>query len=92
METNNKIKALKEEALDWIEKELSSDNPEEYIPKGIEDAFLEENWGELEELYDGCWPEPLADILQRILNEVRLQKLRKKRGNNNQLFASRRGI
>lgn len=41
METNDKIKALKEQALDWIEKELSY-NPE-YIPKGIEDAFLEED-------------------------------------------------
>lgn len=83
IETNDKIKALKEQALDWIEEELSSYNPE-YIPEGIGDAFLEENWGELE-LYQDWWkdcPEPLADILQRILNEVRLQKLRKKRLRN----------
>ena len=82
---NDKIKALKEQALDWIEEELSSYNPE-YIPEGIEDAFLEENWDFLEKVWgvEICYPgdiipESLADILQRILNEVRLQKLRKKR-------------
>ena len=38
METNDKIKALKEQALDWIEKELSSDNSE-HIPKVLEMHF-----------------------------------------------------
>lgn len=66
-------KSDQKQDLDWIEKELSSYNPEEYIPKGIEDTFLEEDWGELEELYgDGNWPEPLVHIVQRILNEIRL--------------------
>ena len=41
METNDKIKALKEQALDWIEKELSYNS--ELVPEGIEDAFLEED-------------------------------------------------
>lgn len=80
METNDKIKALKEEVLDWIEKQLSSDNPV-YIPEGIEDVFLEEDWGKLESYQSwlpDC-PEPLAGILREILNEVRLQEFRKKR-------------
>ena len=84
MKTNDKIKALKEQTLDWIEKQLSSDNPV-YIPEGIEDAFLEEDWEDLE-LYLDCCSEsyvedrPLANIIQEILNEVRLQEFRKKRG------------
>ena len=72
---NDKIKALKEQALDWIEKELSY-NPE-HVPKGIEDAFLEENWDFLEEVWgvEICYPgdiilEPLTNILQEIQNEV----------------------
>ena len=97
METNDKIKTLKEQALDWIEKELSY-NPK-HVPIGIEDAFLEEDYGELESYlgWSSDCPEPLADILREILKEVRLQEFRKKRlrknaENNNQLFASQRGI
>lgn len=80
IETNDKIKVLKERALDRIEKELSY-NPE-HVPKGIEDALLEENWGKLES-YQDWWmdcPESLANILQKIQNEVRLQEFRKKCG------------
>ena len=77
---NDKIKALKEQALDWIEKELSY-NPE-HVPIGIEDAFLEENWEDLElyQRWSRDCPEPLAGIVREILNEVRLQEFRKKRG------------
>ena len=83
METNDKIKALKEQALDWIEKQLSSYDPE-LVPEGIEDVLLEENWDYLKIFYlaalRGITPEPLADIVRKILNEVRLQEFRKKRG------------
>lgn len=83
MKTNDKIEALKEQTLDWIKKQLSSYNPE-LVPEGIEDVLLEENWDYLKIFYldvlGDITPEPLANILQEIQNEVRLQEFCKKRG------------
>ena len=45
METNNKIKALKEEVLDWIERQLSSDSPEYISQKVLKMHF----WKRIEE-------------------------------------------
>lgn len=50
METSDKIKVLKEQALDWIEKELSSDNPRYiWLPYNIENILLEEEWDKPEQ-------------------------------------------